>query len=722
MRHQKYQNYFLSLARLASTLVISSAWLGLVAMINYEQNERITQQLEGDNLNMISNLLSNNFSTALTQFILTKNSTNATNKTNIGNNLSDSNFLRLNQALDETFNDRKNKAVFQLSQSKKQLEKQDFNLVITDCNSDDLLCQKQQIIYTYQPQNPQQSNQKSHNLLLDSINLDHDFKQVLTSDNFIIFRQPSGSNQGRIIGRIYLVKSSQYKNYPNWHGELLGWFKQELNGIRGEKLRPNFALISTAKSLFYRTLILSTLMFAVIIWGIWEVLIIRHRQAIQAKLQAEQNFQLALTKYQTEFQETTEALQTTKEAFRLERDRTADAEIRLETLNVITNEAQARLNLVNSELDAVQQQLAASQLIIEEKQLKIITFSTEISAIKSQLNQIEIELIQERQKYQTQQSFIHGWQELTLKIYTHLLTQNVLQESQLILAANHTAKLEAEFTETKAELENTIAWMETEITEAENIITLERSQIVELTKRLEKISGTNNADPATIEKLKAKNQELQVKNERLEYDLQQIRGTHYSGNFILLKVSEADFYHQEKLKIIFDVLENHAYKACNDGTRRKHILMDILKHNSLSNTVEKSGAIALKVTEPDLYLDEKIGIVLHVLKTAADKREQDSRRQYILQDILNSSSYNEHKDPIKEMRELVKISLNNYTKMTPELEKDLRELGFEIVSETNHYKLVFCGDSRYTSILPKTPSDKRRGARNSIGDILGLVF
>ncbi|MFN7715278.1 MAG: hypothetical protein ACK5QS_07355 [Pseudanabaenaceae cyanobacterium] len=730
MRHQKHQDYFLSLVRLASTLVISSAWLGLIAMINYEQSERLTQQLDRDNLSMISNLLSDNLSMALKQFILNQPSTTVTDKTNDKSNSinhpSDNDFVRLTQALDETFNDSKNKAVFELSQSKNQLEKQDFNLVFTNCSSEDLLCPNQQIIYIYQVQNQQQfnpqSNQKFNNLTLNSIDLDRDFKQVLTSDHFIIFRQISGSNQSKIIGRIYLIKSSRYKNYPNWHSELLGWLTQELNSIRGEKSDSNFTLVSATKSSFYRTLTLCTWMFAMTIWGIWEVLMMRHRRTFQAKLQAEENLQSDLAKYQTESQATNKALQSAYETLELERNRTANIEIELESLNVTTNETKAQLNLVNGALDAVQQQLTASQLIIEEKQLKIITLSAEVNAIKSQLSQIEIQLVQERQKSQAQQSFIHGWQKLTLKIYTHLLTQNILQESQLALAKNYTTILEAEFTQTKAELENTIAWMETEITEAENIITLERSQIVELTKQLEKVSETNNTDPATIEKLKARNQELQVKNERLEYELQQIRGTHYSGNFIFLKVSEADSYYQEKLKIILDVLENHASKACNDGTRRKHILMDVLKHNSLSNTVEKSGSIALKVTEPDLYPDEKIGIILHVLKTAADKREQDSRQYYILQDILDSSLYNEHKDPIKEMRELVKISLNNYTRMTPELEKDLRELGFEIVSENNHYKLVFCGDSSYTSILPKTPSDKRRGARNSIGDILSLVF
>ncbi|MFN5857553.1 MAG: hypothetical protein ACK456_16935, partial [Pseudanabaenaceae cyanobacterium] len=526
MRHQKHQDYFLSLVRLASTLVISSAWLGLIAMINYEQSERLTQQLDRDNLSMISNLLSDNLSMALKQFILNQPSTTITDKTNDKSNSinhpSDNDFVRLTQALDETFNNSKNKAVFELSQSKNQLEKQDFNLVFTNCSSEDLLCPNQQIIYIYQVQNQQQfnsqSNQKSKNLTLNSIDLDRDFKQVLTSDHFIIFRQISGSNQSKIIGRIYLIKSSRYKNYPNWHSELLGWLTQELNSIRGEKSDSNFTLVSATKSSFYRTLTLSILIFAMTIWGIWEVLMMRHRRTFQAKLQAEENLQSDLAKYQTESQATNKALQSAYETLELERNRTANIEIELESLNVTTNETKAQLNLVNGALDAVQQQLTASQLIIEEKQLKIITLSAEVNAIKSQLSQIEIQLVQERQKSQAQQSFIHGWQKLTLKIYTHLLTQNILQESQLALAKNYTTKLEAKFTATKEKLENTIAWMETEITEAENIITLERSQIVELTKQLDKLSETNNTDPATIEKLKARNQELQVKNERLEYE------------------------------------------------------------------------------------------------------------------------------------------------------------------------------------------------------------
>ncbi len=40
---------------------------------------------------------------------------------------------------------------------------------------------------------------------------------------------------------------------------------------------------------------------------------------------------------------------------------------------------------------------------------------------------------------------------------------------------------------------------------------------------------------------------------------------------------------------------------------------------------------------------------------------------------------------------------------------ELRELGFEVVSEKNHYKIVFKGDEKYWFPISKTPSDGRSG-------------
>ena len=46
----------------------------------------------------------------------------------------------------------------------------------------------------------------------------------------------------------------------------------------------------------------------------------------------------------------------------------------------------------------------------------------------------------------------------------------------------------------------------------------------------------------------------------------------------------------------------------------------------------------------------------------------------------------------------------------------LRAVGFEVVSEQNHYKLRFMGNEKYWFTLFKTPSDARSG-KNLVSDI-----
>ena len=47
--------------------------------------------------------------------------------------------------------------------------------------------------------------------------------------------------------------------------------------------------------------------------------------------------------------------------------------------------------------------------------------------------------------------------------------------------------------------------------------------------------------------------------------------------------------------------------------------------------------------------------------------------------------------------------------MTPEVRRELEEIGFEITSEGKHHKLIYRGDARYQISIAKTSSDYRSG-------------
>ena len=65
--------------------------------------------------------------------------------------------------------------------------------------------------------------------------------------------------------------------------------------------------------------------------------------------------------------------------------------------------------------------------------------------------------------------------------------------------------------------------------------------------------------------------------------------------------------------------------------------------------------------------------------------------------------------------EVVKRIFSNGEEMSPQNIADLKRIGFEIVSESPHYKLVY-KNSKYWFTVSKTPSD-RRGGKNLASDI-----
>ena len=55
------------------------------------------------------------------------------------------------------------------------------------------------------------------------------------------------------------------------------------------------------------------------------------------------------------------------------------------------------------------------------------------------------------------------------------------------------------------------------------------------------------------------------------------------------------------------------------------------------------------------------------------------------------------------------------------MKKDLENLGFTIIEEGKHFKLVYYGDNRYMTTAAKTPSDTRTGSNLAAGIIRDML-
>ena len=110
--------------------------------------------------------------------------------------------------------------------------------------------------------------------------------------------------------------------------------------------------------------------------------------------------------------------------------------------------------------------------------------------------------------------------------------------------------------------------------------------------------------------------------------------------------------------------------------------------------------------EKDLYEGEIREIVLEILEEYKKSCYEGSRRQHVIDDILQC---NEYKHLPEKKREILKKALKGYRNLTGSLKNELEALGIEISSDGKHYKWSYFGDNRYVVTAAKTSSDGRSG-------------
>jgi len=128
---------------------------------------------------------------------------------------------------------------------------------------------------------------------------------------------------------------------------------------------------------------------------------------------------------------------------------------------------------------------------------------------------------------------------------------------------------------------------------------------------------------------------------------------------------------------------------------------------------EKETGLLFKATEHDLYPEEKKAIVLDILQNALEGLPARSRRETVVQNIVD---YNRNKFYRDTLRDELRKWFKAYNGMNRKMRHALEHLGFQIETEGGHYKMRFQDDGRYKLTFAKTPSDWRNG-RNIIKEI-----
>ncbi|WOD07812.1 hypothetical protein [Marinomonas sp. GJ51-6] len=148
-----------------------------------------------------------------------------------------------------------------------------------------------------------------------------------------------------------------------------------------------------------------------------------------------------------------------------------------------------------------------------------------------------------------------------------------------------------------------------------------------------------------------------------------------------------------------------------------HVLK--LRFDDLQDNSSKQGSpILIFGNEKEKFKGEITDLVLDALNDYAKSQQANSRKQQLLNDVLESNPMDGTRDRIIE--ELKQV-FSNYNGMTSNMKSSLRSMGLEVVEDGNHNHLQFIDDNRYMVAFAKTPSDRRVGA-NIIRDIKAAII
>ena len=127
------------------------------------------------------------------------------------------------------------------------------------------------------------------------------------------------------------------------------------------------------------------------------------------------------------------------------------------------------------------------------------------------------------------------------------------------------------------------------------------------------------------------------------------------------------------------------------------------ENDLLNDSITKLRALTLKAKETELYPQELREIVMDSLAEYRAKYVQDgSRRADVLDSVLQNTTYDK-KIKAKEKEIVDAMKAENTT--SPAFLSSIEKLGFKVKSKSNHTKLQYMNDPRYTIVIAKTPSD-----------------
>lgn len=159
-----------------------------------------------------------------------------------------------------------------------------------------------------------------------------------------------------------------------------------------------------------------------------------------------------------------------------------------------------------------------------------------------------------------------------------------------------------------------------------------------------------------------------------------------------------------------------AVEKIKNLTEEKMLLCQ--KNECLQNAMNSSGikeSLLDKVPIKEFFDGEQHDLIVTILKKAAQNCGGfDTRQNELINELLKNFDYIGNG---KIVNEVVKRVLSSAEPLSAKDWKELEKVGFKLVSDNNHYKVVYKENERYWFTISKSSSDIKSG-KNNASDII----
>lgn len=179
---------------------------------------------------------------------------------------------------------------------------------------------------------------------------------------------------------------------------------------------------------------------------------------------------------------------------------------------------------------------------------------------------------------------------------------------------------------------------------------------------------------------------------------------------LAIKISEIK-EHQEWQEVVEEEMESMSEQIKDLIRQNDALTSENMGLRAQMRDMGSQSPILYLGGEDEFFPGEIREYILLALENEKKRTKPQTRKSDVLGDLIRSNGGVQ--GLAKERSRKLKSILKGYKNLSAKQKRDLEDLGFTIVQESGHYKLLYYNDKRYMATLASTPSDSKAGENNA---------